>query len=91
MLYTEFNLDEAKEIWRDEGYEDGIEKGRKEERLYFLDQLNQGCSIEEIKKRLVNNETQVFCAWHPMLPAISGPCYPNLPLSLSYNHSDICR
>ena len=28
MLFTEFNLEDAKEVWREEGYEDGIVKGR---------------------------------------------------------------
>jgi predicted transposase YdaD len=27
MLMTEFNIEDAKKIWREEGYEDGIEKG----------------------------------------------------------------
>jgi hypothetical protein len=27
MLFTEFNMDDAKEIWREEGFEDGMEKG----------------------------------------------------------------
>ncbi|MCL2017051.1 MAG: hypothetical protein FWG68_12480 [Defluviitaleaceae bacterium] len=30
VLFAEFNLDDAKEVWREEGVEDGIEKGRKE-------------------------------------------------------------
>ncbi|MDR1320090.1 MAG: hypothetical protein LBK56_01515 [Gracilibacteraceae bacterium] len=27
MLFTEFNLSDAKRIWREEGVEEGIEKG----------------------------------------------------------------
>jgi hypothetical protein len=29
MLFTAFNMDDAKEIWREEGFEDGIEQGMK--------------------------------------------------------------
>ena len=48
MLYTEFNLDEAKEVWHEEGYEEGIDA----ERQRFLDLINQGFSAEEIKQQL---------------------------------------
>ena len=37
---------------RREGREEGFEKGREEERQRFLDLLNQGLSVEEIKQRL---------------------------------------
>jgi flagellar biosynthesis/type III secretory pathway protein FliH len=30
MVLTEWNLEEAKEVWREEGLEEGWEKGRKE-------------------------------------------------------------
>ena len=30
MLFTEFDMDTAIEIWKDEGRKEGIEKGRKE-------------------------------------------------------------
>ena len=44
--------EDACEEAREEGMEEGMEKGREEERLYFLELLDQGLSIEEIKQRL---------------------------------------
>jgi len=32
MLFTEFNMDEAIEVWMEEGFEKGLEKGREEGR-----------------------------------------------------------
>jgi predicted transposase YdaD len=52
MLMTEWNLDDAKEVWFEEGKEEGIEKGREEEREHLLALLDEGLSVEEIKKRL---------------------------------------
>ena len=60
MLLTEWNQDEAVEFAREEGREEGLEEGlekgreetRKEDRKYFLELLNQGLTIEEIKERL---------------------------------------
>ena len=42
------NRREAKE----EGHEEGLKEGMEEERKYFLELLNQGLTIEEIKERL---------------------------------------
>jgi len=42
------NRREAKEEGREEGLEEGMEKGRQ----YFLELLNQGLSVDEIKERL---------------------------------------
>ena len=70
MLLTEWNLDEAKEVWREEAWEEGREAGREEGREagwvkgteagreYFLGLLNQGLSIDEIKLQL---ETGSMC------------------------------
>ena len=64
MLYSEFNLDEAKEVWREEGYEEGMEQGlaegmeqglaegQEKTRQHFLELLNKGLSVEEIKQLL---------------------------------------
>ena len=41
MLYTEFNLDEAKEVWHEEGYEEGIEE-------IARNALAKGYPVEEI-------------------------------------------
>ena len=51
MLITEWNWDDAKEVWKEEGREEG----REEERGYILELLNQGLSMEEIKQHLNKN------------------------------------
>ena len=33
MLFTEFNIDDAKRIWREEAREDGLEEGEKKPKL----------------------------------------------------------
>ena len=68
MLLTEWDTEEAKIVWREEGFEDGLEegrekgleegmgigmeKGREETRQFFLELLNQGLTAEEMKQRL---------------------------------------
>jgi hypothetical protein len=56
MLFTEWNWDDALEVAREEGREDGLEEGmeigREKSRQYFLDMINKGLTIEEIKERL---------------------------------------
>jgi hypothetical protein len=52
MLLTEWNQDEAIEVAREEAYEDGREEERRESRQYFLELINQGLTLEEIKQRL---------------------------------------
>jgi len=56
MLLGEWNQEEAIEVAREEALEDGIEigmeKGQEKSRQYFLELLNQGLTIEEIKARL---------------------------------------
>jgi len=37
---------------RESGLKEGREEGREEERQYFLEMINQGLTIEEIKERL---------------------------------------
>jgi predicted transposase YdaD len=56
MIFTEWNWDDALEVAREEGREDGLEEGRKENRQYFLELINQGLTIEEIKQRLSQEE-----------------------------------
>ena len=41
---------------REEGLEEGREKAHEEDRQYFLELLNQGLTIEEIKQRLSREE-----------------------------------
>jgi hypothetical protein len=60
MLTTEFNLDEAKKVIREEAMEEGIEKGikkgikegKKEVQNYILNLIEQGFSSEQIKKKI---------------------------------------
>jgi flagellar biosynthesis/type III secretory pathway protein FliH len=56
MLLTEWNTEEAKMVWHEEGFEEGreegMEKGRDETRQFFLELLNQGLTAEEMKQRL---------------------------------------
>ena len=44
MLMTEWNLDDAKQVWYEEGIEEGIEKGEQN----IIDLLKSGKSPEEI-------------------------------------------
>ena len=71
MLITEWNWDDAKEVWQEEAWEDGMEEGLKKGRKSGLEEglknglkkgheeviklLEQGLSTEEIKKRLGKN------------------------------------
>jgi hypothetical protein len=55
MLSTEWNWDDAKEVWqeeaREEGREEGLEKGREEERITLAKKaLSEGIPIEIIQK-----------------------------------------
>jgi predicted transposase/invertase (TIGR01784 family) len=59
MLLGEWDQEEAIEVAREEGEETGREEAHKEDRLYFLELLNQGLTIEEIKERL-QQEEKVF-------------------------------
>ena len=56
MDITKWNTEEAKVVWREEALEEGMEKGREDERKYVLELLAQGLSAEEIKQRLTSNE-----------------------------------
>jgi hypothetical protein len=55
MLFTEFNLEDAKEVWfeegREEGIEEGIEKGREKERFENARAMYaEGDSLEKINR-----------------------------------------
>ena len=52
MLLGAWNQEEALEVAREEGLEDG----REEERHYVLELINQGLTMEEIKERLQKEE-----------------------------------
>jgi len=53
MLLTEWNWDDALEVAREEGLEEGVEKSRQ----HFLELLDQDLTKEEIKQRLNQKET----------------------------------
>lgn len=57
MLYTEFNLEDAKEVWQEEAREDGIKEGVLKTAAMFLDVLDirtiaekTGLSIHEVEE-----------------------------------------
>ena len=52
MLITEWDEDEAKEVYREEAREEGREEGLLRGREEILKFLEQGLSIEEIKEQL---------------------------------------
>ena len=56
MLYAEYDpeveMRAVREEALEEGEEIGMEKAHEEDRLHFLELLNQGLTIEEIKERL---------------------------------------
>ena len=52
MLITEWNWDDAKEVWQEEASAKTRAETQAEERKRFIELLDQGLSIEEIKKRL---------------------------------------
>ncbi|MDR2553962.1 MAG: hypothetical protein LBC64_00915 [Fibromonadaceae bacterium] len=52
MLFTEWNLDDAIAVAREEALEDGIDIGRKAEREELFALLRQGYSVDEVEKKL---------------------------------------
>jgi len=51
MLMTEWNLDDAKQVWYEEGLEDGLEKGlEKGKEEIARNALAEGASIEFVQK-----------------------------------------
>lgn len=71
MLYTQFNLEDAKEVWQEEAYEDGQIAGRAEGELLqsrqsifdFLEDLGE--IPEDIRSRIDTEENrEVLKKWH---------------------------
>jgi len=58
MLYGEYDPEVEMRVVREEALEEGREEAHEEDRLYVLEMINQGLTIEEIKKRL--NQKGVF-------------------------------
>jgi hypothetical protein len=52
MLLDEWNLDEAKEVWREEAMEKGMEQGMKKGRNQILELVKQGYTTEQIEAKL---------------------------------------
>ena len=56
MILTEWNIEDAREVWREEareeGWAEGMEKGREEGMHYVLGLFDQGLSPDEIRQRL---------------------------------------
>jgi hypothetical protein len=55
MLLDEWNLDEAKEVWLEEGWEKGREEGLEEGQNQILELMEQGYTTEQIKAKLSEN------------------------------------
>jgi hypothetical protein len=52
MLLEEWNWEEAKEVWREEGWEKGLKDGRDAERNQILELIKQGYTTEQIATKL---------------------------------------
>jgi hypothetical protein len=50
MLLTEWNLDDAREVWKEEAREEGLEKGQKD----VLELVRQGYTAEQIEEILAS-------------------------------------
>jgi len=64
-MITDWNLDDAKEVWQEEAREEarekahaeGIEIGQENRDKFVLDLIDQGLSADEIKTRLTQTRT----------------------------------
>jgi hypothetical protein len=52
MLATEWKLEDALVIEREEGREEGFEKARQEDKDCFLNLINNAASLDELKNML---------------------------------------
>ena len=52
MLLTEWNLDDAKEVWWEEAWEEGEKKGREKTLHEVLELLKQGYRADQIEAEL---------------------------------------
>jgi predicted transposase YdaD len=61
MLLTEWNWDDAREVWRQEarteGRTEGRAEGRTEERREILDLLEKGYTLEQLKTLLSSGDS----------------------------------
>jgi hypothetical protein len=56
MLLTEWNWDDAKAVWWEEGREKGREEGEKRGESKVLELVRQGYTPEQIEERLYATE-----------------------------------
>jgi hypothetical protein len=56
MLFAEWNLDDAKEVWQEEAWEEGMEKGWGDGIDSFCELIEQGYSPQEARKILKNKK-----------------------------------
>ena len=52
MLLTEWNTEDAKKVWYEDGLEDGREEGEARGQAKVISLLKQGHSVDEIEKIL---------------------------------------
>ena len=60
MFATEFNMDEAVKVWKEEAREEGLEEGREEGRLVMLKNfLENGGTVVQAKELLKATEEEI--------------------------------
>ncbi len=59
MLFTEFDMDTAIKIWKEEGKDEGREEGKKEKQTEFAKNLLDVLDIETISKKTVLSITEI--------------------------------
>jgi peptide subunit release factor 1 (eRF1) len=52
MLTNEFKMEDAIAVWKEEGIEEGLEKGRVEGEYHVMSLFESGYSVEEVKEIL---------------------------------------
>ncbi|MDR1948620.1 MAG: hypothetical protein LBQ38_04445 [Spirochaetaceae bacterium] len=65
MLLAEWNIDDAKEVWQEEAWEEGLEKGREEGlekgQKNILELMRQGYTAEQIETMLASRAFKGLC------------------------------
>ena len=62
MLFTEFNLEDAKEVWEEEAREEGKAEGKAESVLELLSEVGE--IPEELRTEVMNQkDTDVLTKW----------------------------
>jgi SOS response regulatory protein OraA/RecX len=58
MLLTEWNWDDAKAVWREEGWEEGERSGENKKARELLALIEKGYSTEQLRSVLTLQETE---------------------------------